>query len=336
MRPRAESHVLDRRIGVFAAARHDVAAKEDLLVLGLGEGGIETRLASGRIHLVHRGVYAIGRRELSRHGVWLAAVLAGGPGALLSHRSAAALWGLVRGDGMRTDVILPSRNGRSRRRGIAFHRPRQAPLEHECTVYERIPVTTPARTLLDLAGILEQTTLCRAIERSETLRIFDLRALERVVADHARSVNARRLVRALDLADPAPTPRELEQDFLDLCRANGVPRPQVNVLIAGLEVDFFWREPGLVVETDGFATHGTRAAFERDRERDATLARVGLTVLRFTHRRVTRAPREVASVILDVLARRRGTESRSGVSGQRGEFAERGDLTRDSRAKPPR
>jgi hypothetical protein len=260
-------------------------------------------MAAGRLHLLHRGVYAIGCGRVRREGTWLAAVLAGGPGAVLSHRSAAAHWGLVPGDGVRVDVIVPSRNGRARRPGLAMHRPRLAPAEHECTVHEAIPVTTPARTMFDLAAVVTPTTLRKVIERSETLRLFDLRAIEQVIGDHARHPNARRLVRALDLADPAPTHEGLERSFLDLCRSHGLPRPEVNVLVAGLEVDFLWRSAGLVVETDGFATHGTRAAFERDRERDALMARIGLRVLRFTDRRVKRAPEDVADTVRAVLRR---------------------------------
>jgi hypothetical protein len=306
MRPRTTSHLIDRRVAAFAEPRHDVLSYAQLLETGLRPGGIETRTASGRIHLVHRGVYAIGRRRLRREGVWLAAVLAGGPGAVLSQRSAAALWGLVPADGVRVDVTVPSRNGRSRRDGIAIHRPRVAPAEHECTVHDAIPVTTPARTMFDLAGVVSPTTLRRAIERSETLRLFDLRSVERVIAEHLHHPNARRLATALDLADPAPTRRELERLFLDLCRDHGLPRPEVNVLLAGLEVDFLWRAAALVVETDGFETHGTRAAFERDRKRDATLALAGIRVLRFTYRRVTREPASVAATVAAVLARTAG------------------------------
>jgi predicted transcriptional regulator of viral defense system len=301
MHPRSPTQVIDRRVSAFGAENHDVASVDQLRALGMTDDRIDTRVASGRLYAVHRGVYAIGRRRLSREGVWLAAVLAAGPGAVLSHRSAAAHWGLVGGDGARVDVTIPTRNGRARRPGLAIHRPRRFPARDECTFHEGIAVTTPARTLLDVAGVLGRTAVARALERAEQLRLFDLRAIEQVIAAHAPRPNARRLVQALDIADPAPTRRELERLMLALCRAHGLPRPEVNVLVADLEVDFLWRHAGLVVETDGFETHGTRAAFERDRVRDATLAVAGFRVIRFTWRRVTREPDAVGATIRALL-----------------------------------
>lgn len=199
-------------------------------------------------------------------------------------------------------MTLPTRNGRRRRRGIAVHRPRRALAPHERTFVDGIWTTTVARTLLDVAATEDERTLRRMIERSEELRTFDLRAVEEVLAEHAGRRSALRLARALLAVEPAPTRSELERLFLDLCRDHGLPRPAVNAVVAGLEVDFLWPEVRLVAETDGFATHGTRAAFERDRERDARLALAGFAVRRFTHRQVTRDAPFVAQVVAASLA----------------------------------
>ena len=284
-------------MGELAARHHDVLTRAQLLALGMTKGGIEVRVAAGRLHRQHRGVYAVGRRRLTRRGRWLAAVRAAGRCAVLSHFSAAVLWGLLTGDRPRVDVTLPWRNGRERRPGIALHRPVRPLGPEEVTVVEGIPVTTVARTLYDIAGSESPRRLRRAIERSVELRLFDLMEVEAIIARNPGRPNACRLVAALDLGDPAPTRSGLERRFLELCRTHGLPMPAVNAPVEGLEVDFWWPSAGLVVETDGFATHGTRAAFERDRRRDAQLALAGLTVRRFSHRQVTREPALVARVV---------------------------------------
>ena len=294
--PRTSTQELDRCMTELAAARHDVLTRAQLLALGMTPGGIDVRLASGRLHLQHRGVYAVGRRQLTRRGRWLAAVLAAGRGAALSHLSAAALRALVSDDRRRVDVTAASRSGRVRP-GIALHRPRTPLRPDEVTVVDRIAVTTVARTLYDIAGTESPRRLRRAIERSVELRLFDLMEVEAIMARNPGRPNACRLVAALDIGDPAPTRSELERRFLELCRTHGLPMPAVNAPVEGLEVDFWWPAAGLVVETDGFATHGTRAAFERDRHRDAQLALAGLTVRRFSHRQVTREPALVARVL---------------------------------------
>ncbi len=307
MRPRTPPQALDRRLAAFGDDHHDIASREQLTALGMSAGQIEARLAGGRLHAVHRGVYAIGRRQLSEHGLMLAAVLAGGPGAVLSHRSAAALWAMAAGPGpSRVDVTLPTRNGRARRPGLAIDRPRRSVGPSELAERDRIPVTTPARTLLDLAATGRPGDLARTVERAEQQRVFDLRAIEQVIADHAGTRGAARLVRALGVADPAPTRQELERRFLALCREHGLPRPEVNVIVCGLEVDFLWRGRGVIAETDGFGTHGTRAAFERDRERDAALQVAGFRVVRFTYRHVTRDPAGVAATVAALLGAARG------------------------------
>lgn len=295
---------VDRRIAALAARQYGVVSRAQLSALGLSRGAVETRIRSGRLVRLHRGVYAVGHRALRIEGVWLAAVLACGPDAVLSHRDAAALWELRATSGTRVDVTAPTRNGRRRQAGIAVHRPTPLPQDEKTSVRE-IAVTTPARTLLDLAEVVPRSALVRAVEQAEVVRVLDLTDLESVIAAHPGRVGARRLVRVLteQFGHTTVTRSEIEVIFLDVCGGAGLPRPLVNTTVAGLEVDFFWPGLGLVVEVDGFRFHGTRAAFERDRERDAVLTAAGLRVLRFTYRAVTRDPRRVQSVLTQVAGR---------------------------------
>jgi len=295
--PRTAPKIIDRRIVEFAQRRHDIVTVEQLRSLGVTPSGVRTRHEARLLHLQHRAVYSVGRKHPTREGRWLAAVLACGDGAVLSHRSAGALWGVIRVDGVRVDVTMPTRSGPPPGRRILRHRPRRPLQPHEITTLAGIPVTTVARTLLDLADELDDRALARAVERAEELRVFDLTAVEAVVGAHAGRRKAGRLVRALELYDPAPARSELERMFLALCAQEGIPRPQVNADVAGLEVDFCWAQRAFAVETDGFATHGTRTAFERDRRRDGILALAGVTCRRFSHRQVRRERAFVAAVI---------------------------------------
>ena len=311
MAPRTAPQILDRRLLAFAERHQDIASLAQLSALGLTEAHVRARLDAGLLHRQHQGVYSVGRRHPSRDGRWLAAVLACGDGAVLSHLSAAALHGILRTDRARVDVTMPTRNGPPSSRRIARHRPRRPLQPHEITTCRGISVTTVARTLLDLADLLDERALARAVERAEELRVFDLVAVEAVLVAHSGRRRAGRLVRALTTFDPAPTRSELERRFLVLCEEHDLPRPEVNAHLAGLEVDFHWPAHAFVVETDGFATHGTRAAFERDRRRDGQLALHGVTTQRFTHRQVTREPAFVAAVVRALLGLSEGGASGS-------------------------
>ena len=298
---------LDARIVALASRQHGVVSRAQLLALGARAHQIDDRVDRGWLIRLHRGVYAVGHAALRIEGVWLAAVLACGPGSVLSHRDAAALWELRAASGTRVDVTVPTRNGRQRRAGIAVHRPSPLP-EDEKTSVREIAVTTPARTLLDLAEVVSRPALVRAVEQAEVVHVLDLADLERVIASHPGRAGARRLVHVLteQFSRVTITRSELEVIFLDVCAAAGLPRPQVNTPVGGLEVDFFWPTLGLVVEVDGFRFHGTRAAFERDRERDARLATLGLRVLRFTYRAITRDRRRVQQTLATVASRPQG------------------------------
>jgi very-short-patch-repair endonuclease len=285
----------------LAARQHGVVAHRQLIELGLRPKAIQYRLATGRLHRVYPGVYAVGHRALSRHGRWLAAVLACGEQALLSHRSAAALWGLRRGAPGRIDVTAP---GRSRHGlpGIAVHRVRRLHPDDRAR-RESIPVASVARTLLDLAEVLGSQELERAFEDAERLRLLDLRAIDGVMR-RSRGRRGLRPLRKL-LADLAPAPHtrsELERSFVELCRDHELRAPGINALVNGYEVDMLWPEQRVIVELDGHAFHHTRAAFERDRLRDAALQLAGYRVVRLTWLRLAREPAAVADLVRRLLS----------------------------------
>jgi very-short-patch-repair endonuclease len=230
----------------------------------------------------------------------MAAVLAYGPGALLSHRAGAALIGIRPSASASVEVTVPRRSA-GRRAGIEVHasptlRPRDAV---EC---EAIPCTSVARTLLDLSDVLDARGVERAVQQAERLQLFDLRAVAEVLgrADGRRGAVVLRDVLA-EWEDPGITERELEERFLALSRAAALPQPAVNAWIAlgngMVKADFLWRAERLVVETDGRATHATHKAFEGDRRRDQQLMRAGYRVVRFTWRQVVREPDAVAGTI---------------------------------------
>jgi REase_MTES_1575/Transcriptional regulator, AbiEi antitoxin len=303
-RTRDASAPVDRRIAAIAARQHGVVARTQLRQLGLKETAIARRLEAGRLHPVHRGVYAVGHPLLSRHGRWTAAVLACGRGAVLSHGSAAALWELRPAAGTGIDVTVPG-TGRRRRPGVTIHRARGLSAE-ELDVHRGIPVTTPARTVLDLAATLAPRALEHLLDQAEILGLADEPALRTVAAAHAGHRGSAKLRGVLDehVAGTTLTKSELEERMLGLCIARGLPRPRVNHRAAGLEVDFLFADDRVVVETDSWRFHRTRSAFERDRERDAILARAGFRVLRFTHRQLVNEPETAARTLAAALAPR--------------------------------
>jgi very-short-patch-repair endonuclease len=304
MRGKVAQHPPDRRIADLAARQHGVVSVGQLRGAGLSQDQIDRRVRTRRLHRLHRGVYSVGHPLVSAHGRWLATVLACGDGAVLSHRSAGALWGMRPSAAASVDVTVPTRSGRLPRDGIALHR---VPLHpSEATTCDGIPVTTPARTLLDLAAVLRGDALLRAIDEAERLRLFDLRAVEDVLRRNASRPGSRALAAALaGYREPPMTRSELERDFLRLCSEHDLPKPAVNTVVAGYEIDFLWTEQRVVVEVDGRDTHATRAAFERDRARDARLMVLGYRVVRFTYRQVIYEPGAVANVLEALLTRPR-------------------------------
>jgi very-short-patch-repair endonuclease/predicted transcriptional regulator of viral defense system len=289
---------VERRLVRLAVRQHGVVARRQLEALGLGRGAIAARLRTGRLHRIHRGVYAVGLPTLTRNGALMAAVLACGEGAVLSHRSAAELWGLLGGAGRLIHVTVPGQAGRTRP-GIAVHR--NALAAGDVTTKDGIPVTRPGRTLVDLADVVPRRTLERAMDEAEYLRL-DCTGL--------RPIRGRRgygLLRAV-LAEHSPgttrTRSKLEDAMVTLCDAHGLPRPEINASLDGYEVDCLWRAPRLIVEADGWAAHGTRSAFERDRARDAALTVAGYRVVRITRTRLDCEPGAVAGQLRALLASR--------------------------------
>ncbi len=237
------------------------------------------RVQSGRLHRIHRGVFAVGHKRLTNEGIWLAAVLACGDGAALSHRSAAALWKLLPASRGIVDITVPGTGGRRKRRGIRLHR--SPSLTPAATVRRNgIAVTTPARTLADLRRVSTPEEFRNARRQAEIMGL-DL-GQQGVEADLTRS--------------------ELEHRFLRLCRRHRLPRPEVNARVGPFVVDFLWCSQRLVVETDGYRFHRGRLAFEADRARDIELKLLGYTVVRFTHRQVVDDPSRVARTLRTLLA----------------------------------
>jgi very-short-patch-repair endonuclease len=277
----------DAAMAALARRQHGVVSRPQLHALGMGDDAIDLRLAAARLHLLHRGVYAVGHPLLTPHGRWMAAVLACGRDARLSDGAAAALWSLRTSARTKIAVTVPAAGGRRSRPGLRVHR-RPTLRPGDTTVHEGIPVTTPARTVMDLAPALTTRRLERLLDRMEELQLFDLAAFTALLRAHhgERGTAALRAVLATHTAGTTLTRSELEERFLALCDRSGVARPRVNAHVAGLEVDFLFPRERLVAETDGWRYHRGRLAFERDRRRDATLLRSGYRTLRLTHAQV--------------------------------------------------
>jgi hypothetical protein len=284
-----------------------VVAAWQLLQLGLSYAAISKRRTAGLLHRIYHGVYSVGHRRLTVDGRRMAAVLAGGPGAALGHHSAGAAWGLLRTTRTRFDVIRPGR-GTLHRAGLHVHRTRRLP-PADLTTLRGIPITTVARTLLDLGAVLDAHRLERAIHEAEVLGLLDMREIEATIARNNGHRGVGCLRAALAQPSPGTTRTELEDRFLGLCRRAGLPLPALNARIVTpegtFEVDALWPAEKLIVELDGGAAHRTRRAFEDDRRRDAALAAAGYLVVRLTWRRVTEDAGEVARQLRRILALRR-------------------------------
>ena len=274
---------------------------EQLRALGYGKRMVHDLVANGWLHRLSRGVYAVGHTRLSVKGQWMAAVLACGSGAALSHAHAAALHDMRTTPSGLIDVTAP---GRRHATGVRSHRARTLDPQ-DAIVVDAIPVTTVARTLLDQAEHLSPQRLRTLLEATLRRDLFDLAQITATIARNPGRHGIAPLTEALTyLADEAPwTQSEKERHFLELVRAYRLPEPSVNVVVLKDPVDFFWPAAKLIVEVDGWKFHKTHAAFEADRLKDAKHNVAGYPVLRYTARRVDRDAAAVAAEITAMLTR---------------------------------
>ena len=264
-------------------------------VTGRQVGGVSRR---GGWHPLHRGVYAVGHRALTWRSHLVAAVYACGPAAVASHRAAGALHGLVSA----TRIEVSAARGCKPKPGITIHRPR-GPSGEDRTEVDGIPVTTVARTLVDLADVLDDGRLGKAVQQAEILRTFDLGALDEAGARAGKRKGRHRLARVLAAYQPEPEliRSEAERRLKQLCRRHSLPQPQFNVWIEGHELDAYWPEASFALEVDGAKTHNTTYAFHSDRRRDRALAREGIQVVRATWRDLGEG---LADELREILTRR--------------------------------
>ncbi|MGH2965414.1 MAG: type IV toxin-antitoxin system AbiEi family antitoxin domain-containing protein [Solirubrobacterales bacterium] len=287
----------------LAGRQHGVVARSQLLRLGVTPQGIKRRLESGRLHRVLRGVYAVGRPRISRHGRWMAAVLRCGTDAVLSHRSAAALWGLAAEPPRMVDVSVSARI-RRRSPGIAAHRRRSLTAD-DVTTHRGIPVTTPICTLIDIATGLTPSQLEAAINEADKRDLTDPEQLRAHLAPGPSRPGVRALREILDPGTFVLSDSELERRFRPIAQEVGLSLPRTGQHVNGFKVDFYWPGLGLVVETDGLRYHRTPAQQGRDRLRDQAHTAAGLTCLRFTYAQVRFEPEHVRAT-LEATARRLG------------------------------
>ena len=281
----------DERILRLAARQHGAVTRAQLLDAGLSRGAVEHRLAKGTLRPVHRGVYRVGPIT-GRYEAEMAAVLACGPRAALSDRTAAGIWDMEPSSPEAPVDIVGSRTLRGPRSGVRLHR--REIEDDEITERYGLPLTTPARTALDLASGLGPHELERVLARAVRREIVTLDAVRGMLLRHPGMRGSRVLQGLLDeAAGPALTRSEAEARFLALLRKGGIDRPRCNTVVCGLEVDFYWPDRNVVVEVDGFAYHSRRSAFENDRERDLVLAAEGIVVVRVTWRQIRAEPEKV-------------------------------------------
>jgi very-short-patch-repair endonuclease len=292
-----------------------VLTRQQLLELGFSRREIERRIESGRLHRVRSGIYAVGRPSLTEYGRWMAAVLACGDGAVLSHSSAAALWRIGREQRGLVEVSLPN-SSRRRHPGIRIHRRPSLNLQRDLTREYGIPVTTPGQTLIDMSVRLDRPDVERMINEADKYNLthppqlreaLDARTLQNyyklcrpkgdAAGRRAGEKGAARLRFILDRRTFRLTKEELERRFLPLTREAGLPTPLTGQFVNDFEVDFYWPDLGVVIETDGLRYHRTPAEQARDRLRDQTHTAAGLTPLRFTHEQVRCEPEHVLVVL---------------------------------------
>jgi very-short-patch-repair endonuclease len=286
----------------LARRQHGAVSREQLLALGLSVDAIRHRLESGRLHELHRGVYAVGRPEVNPLGQLTAAVLACGPSAQLSHRTGAALWGIRPQRGGLIDVSVPAHVVRNRP-GIRLHR--RAESGDGGAVRTRfvsgIPVGDPVSILIDLAATLPTEDLEDAVNEADRLGLVSTHRLRMALDTQPRRPGLGHLRRMLDSQTFSRAQTKLERRFLPIARAAGLPEPRTQHRLNSFRVDFHWPELALVVETDGLTYHRTASQQAVDIRRDQAHVRTGLRTLRFTHRQVFFQPDYVREVLEDTV-----------------------------------
>ena len=292
--------------GIWALVRmqHGVVSRRQLIEQGLSSRAVEHRIANGRLHPIHRGVYAVGRPQLTHRGRWMAAVLRCGSGAALSHESAAALWQVRRQGEGPVEISVPAASC-PRPPGIRVHR-RVGLGPDDLRICSGIPLTRPTRTLIDLATRLPPWELEAAVNEADKRGLVDPETLRSALGRLTGQPGAGVLRAVLDRRTFVLTDSELERRFLPIVRRAGLPLPVTGRYVNGFKVDFFWPSLGLVVETDGLRYHRTPAQQARDRLRDQTHAAAGLTPLRFSHAQVELEPGRVEATLANVARRLAG------------------------------
>jgi very-short-patch-repair endonuclease/predicted transcriptional regulator of viral defense system len=291
----------------LAAKQHGIITRRELISLGFSPDAIEHRIAQGRLHRIRRGVYAVGRPGLTRHGRWMAAVLACGSRASLSHRSAAALWGIGDETAGRIDISV-RRRSEHRLAGIRA-RSRPALPETDIVMKDGIPVTQPVRTLLDLATVLGPREVERAVNEADKRDLVDPEGLREQLPSHAGEPGVAMLRALLDRDTFRLSDEELEVAFRPIAIGAGLPQPETKARVNGFEVDFFWPDLKLVIETDGLRYHRTPSAQARDHVRDQAHTAAGYTTLRFTHRQVKYEGAYVELILRNTASRLRNAPS---------------------------
>ncbi len=285
---------------VLADRQHGVISRAQLLTAGLTSRVIDRAIADHRLRLIFRGVYALGHMALRRQGWWMAALLAGGEGAALSHGTAASLWDLRHAPVLPISIVTLGAGGRKHKR-LTAHRTKLHPTD--TVVRDGLRVTVPARTIVDLAGELQPRALRETIERAQDLRRFDPGEIEAILGRGGRHKGSRPLSDLVSLLGPDEdrARSHLERLFISLVRRAHLPRPEVNLPIDGKQRDFVWPDRHLVVETDGYRYHSTKQQQRRDRRRDRRLTALGWRPVRFTYEEVALEPTQVAAELRQLL-----------------------------------
>jgi very-short-patch-repair endonuclease len=298
----------DRLVAQVARRQYGLVSLDQLAGVGIGRTAISIRLHTGRLHQVHAGVYSVGHKLLTRQGRWMAAVLATGPDAVLSHWSAAALWMIRPNSRSPVDVTTPHKS----RTWDGIKRHHKALPSDELTVHEGIPVTSVPRTIFDLAATEDVDTVAATLRESEHLNLWDRLSLPDLIDRYRgrRGVNRVRL--ALQRVSEEPSGRKrskLEERFAPFLRRHHLPIPRFNdwILLGAkrYQVDCHWPGTNQIVELDGWEGHGTRSAFQDDRERDRRLKVAGYSVTRITWNQLRDEPEAIASDLRALLGKRR-------------------------------